>query len=271
MRRVAAVAIVVTVAAVVLTACQTQVSMWAPCARGADGNPWGTDGGYVLACNDGIWQPLMTIDEYLRLSRGEPVTIAPVPTRPSTPPAGVIVEPTQPTPTTPPATAPPTTAPPTPTVPPGVRAVDQTGDGLPVGDALMTCPTEWTRAQTFTAGRTGTLDGVSLRTAGSVRAAVTIRQVGADGAPTGAQIGAGSYSGGSGAQWTEVPLSTSAAVQAGTSYAIVIASSSGCAGEWSIPVTADTYAGGTSWYRVPEAPNAWTASTEDLTFRTWVR
>ncbi len=263
MRRVVAVAIALTVGAVVVTACQTQVSMWAPCTRAADGNPWGTDGGYVLACNEGIWQPLMTVDEYLRLSKGEQVTIAPVPTRP----AGVIVEPTQPTPTT----APPTTTPPTPTVPPGVRAVDQTGDGVPVGDALMTCPTEWTRAQTFTAGRTGTLDGVSLRTSGSVRASVTIRQVGAGGAPTGAQIGSGSYSGGSGAQWTEIALSTPAAVQAGTTYAIVIASSSGCGDEWSIPVTADTYAGGTSWYRVPEAPNDWTASSEDLTFRTWVR
>ncbi|UDY34663.1 hypothetical protein [Dermatobacter hominis] len=261
MRRTIAAAVAITITALVVTACQSQAVMWEPCAKAADGNPWGTDGGYVLACNEGIWQPVMTVGEYLRISRGEKITIAPVPTRPG----GVVVEPT--VPTTTPTTTPPTT---TPTVPPGGRAVDQSNDGAGVGDALMTCDNEYTRAQTFTAGRTGTLDGVSLRTSGTVAASVVIRRVALDGTPTGAQVGAGTYRGGSGAQWTEVPLSSPAAVQAGTVYAAVVTSASGCSGEWSIAVTGDAYAGGTSWFRVPESAS-FSPSGEDLGFRTWVR
>ena len=252
----------------VVTACQTQAVMWEPCAKAADGNPWGTDGAYVLACNDGIWQPVMTVGEYLRLTRGEKFEIAPVPTRPGTGGPDVVVQPT--TPPTPPPTTPPTTVPPTTTVPPGTRAVDQSNAAATIGDGLMTCDNEYTRAQVFTAGRTGTLDGVSLRTSGSVAATVQIRRVALDGSPTGAQIGSGTYRGGSGAQWTEVSLSSPAAVEAGSVYAAVISTASGCTGEWSVAVTADAYAGGTSFYRVPENP-AFVATGEDLAFRTWVR
>lgn len=259
MRRVVCVLIGLLTAATVVTSCQVQAVMWGPCSPGADGSPWGTDGSYVLACEGGTWKPVMTTDEYLRLSAGQPVTIAPLPTPPGSTPGGP-----GPTPTTPTVTAP-TNPPPT------GRAVDQFADGPSTGDALMTCPTEWTRAQTFTAGRTGTLDGVSLRSAGTMAASVSIRTVAADGTPTGTQIGSGSRTGGSAQPWTEVTLSAPAAVTAGSTYALVVTSARGCGGEWSIAVNADAYAGGRSWYQVPETPGVWTASTEDLTFRTWVR
>lgn len=63
--------------------CQTGVQMWTGCAIAADGNRSGTDGTYVLECRNGEWVPLMTADEFVRASRGEEVTIAPVPTKPT--------------------------------------------------------------------------------------------------------------------------------------------------------------------------------------------
>jgi len=56
--------------------------MWEPCSPAADGNPSGTDGSYVLWCRGGSWEPIMTIQEYLALRRGEHPTIAPLPQRP---------------------------------------------------------------------------------------------------------------------------------------------------------------------------------------------
>ena len=66
-----------------LSACQTGVEMWGSCSPAADGNPTGTDGTYVLVCKDGTWEPVMTVDEFVAAARGEDVTIAPLPTRPT--------------------------------------------------------------------------------------------------------------------------------------------------------------------------------------------
>jgi hypothetical protein len=81
------VAALVPVMALVGASCQTGVQMWTGCAIAADGNRTGTDGTYVLECRDGEWVPVMTADEFVRASRGEEVTIAPVPTRPTDPTA----------------------------------------------------------------------------------------------------------------------------------------------------------------------------------------
>jgi hypothetical protein len=83
MRRHRILAALLAAAAVVTVSCQTGVTMWASCTPAADGNTTGTDGTYVLVCKDGTWEPIMTVDEYVRMSRGERVTLAPLPTRPT--------------------------------------------------------------------------------------------------------------------------------------------------------------------------------------------
>lgn len=71
---------------ITLTAgCQTGARMWAACTPSADGDPTGTDGAYVLVCKDGLWQPIMTVDEFVRSARGENVTLKPTPVYPSGP------------------------------------------------------------------------------------------------------------------------------------------------------------------------------------------
>ena len=67
------------------TACQTGVRMWSACAPAPNGDRTGTDGAYVLVCRDGIWQPIMTVDEFVRSARGETVTTKPPPVYPSGP------------------------------------------------------------------------------------------------------------------------------------------------------------------------------------------
>jgi alpha-tubulin suppressor-like RCC1 family protein len=64
------------------TACQVNQVMWAPCAPAADGNPFGADATYVLICRNGRWEPIMTIEEHLRIRRGEWVIIGPLPQPP---------------------------------------------------------------------------------------------------------------------------------------------------------------------------------------------
>lgn len=64
----------------VLAACQVDVRMGDACTPGGD--PTGTDGVYVVACRDGRWTPIMTVDEFVRASRGEELVIAPVPDLP---------------------------------------------------------------------------------------------------------------------------------------------------------------------------------------------
>ncbi len=71
-------------AVLALTSCQAGVSMWATCQPAADGNVTGTDGTYVLVCQNGEWTPIMTNAEFVAKSKGESVTIAPLPTRPTT-------------------------------------------------------------------------------------------------------------------------------------------------------------------------------------------
>jgi len=96
----------------VVAACQSGVTMWAGCAVPAGADPTGTDGGYVLVCRDGRWEPIMTNDEFVALAQDRPVTIAPLPQPPT---------PAPPT-TASPATAPPVTAPPV-TIPPPLAFV----------------------------------------------------------------------------------------------------------------------------------------------------
>ncbi|CAN5631732.1 hypothetical protein BH10ACT3_BH10ACT3_10220 [soil metagenome] len=70
-----------------LAACQTDVTMGAVCSPGGD--PTSTDGTYVMVCRDGRWTPIMTAAEFVKIGRGEDVTIAPLPALPeveSTPP-----------------------------------------------------------------------------------------------------------------------------------------------------------------------------------------
>jgi hypothetical protein len=60
----------------------TGVVMWGPCTPGTD--PTGTDGRYAMTCQDGEWTPVMTAEEFVRISRGEAgVVIAPLPKRPT--------------------------------------------------------------------------------------------------------------------------------------------------------------------------------------------
>lgn len=67
----------------VLASCQTGVSMWGGCSPAQDGNTTGTDSAYVLVCKHGVWEPIMTVPEYLAIARGEKVTIALLPERPT--------------------------------------------------------------------------------------------------------------------------------------------------------------------------------------------
>ena len=80
----------VAVMVVAATACQTGVTMWSACTVAADGNRSGTDGQYVLECRDGTWVPVMTVDEFVRASRGEHLTIGPLPQRPQV--EGIVLE-----------------------------------------------------------------------------------------------------------------------------------------------------------------------------------
>ena len=69
--------------AIVAAGCRSgaDVVMWGPCTPGSD--PTGTDGRYAMVCENGEWTPVMTADEFVRISRGERnVVIAPLPTRP---------------------------------------------------------------------------------------------------------------------------------------------------------------------------------------------
>lgn len=67
----------------VMAACQTERTMFTPCQAAADGDVTGTDGTYVLVCEDGEWEPVMTVREYLAMRQGRKVTIAPLPRRPT--------------------------------------------------------------------------------------------------------------------------------------------------------------------------------------------
>ena len=72
--------------AIVAAGCRSgaDVVMWGPCTPDGDRRaPTGTDGHYAMVCENGEGTPVMTADEFVRISRGEPnVVIAPLPTRP---------------------------------------------------------------------------------------------------------------------------------------------------------------------------------------------
>ncbi len=44
--------------------------MWDPCSSAPGTDPTGTDGTYVLVCQNGRWEPLMTNDEFIARARG---------------------------------------------------------------------------------------------------------------------------------------------------------------------------------------------------------
>jgi hypothetical protein len=58
--------------------------MWSSC--NPSGESYGTDGHYVLAYHDGLWEPVMTVQEWERVSHHQRTTIAPLPTRPANAP-----------------------------------------------------------------------------------------------------------------------------------------------------------------------------------------
>jgi hypothetical protein len=83
MRRIALLVVLLAGAGVGFVSCQTGVTMWSACTPSANGNPWGTDGQYVLRCEGGEWVPKMTAAEFAELARGGHPTIAPLPSRPT--------------------------------------------------------------------------------------------------------------------------------------------------------------------------------------------
>ncbi len=146
-------------------------------------------------------------------------------------------------------------------------------------------------AQTFTAGRAGTLDQVGLnanRIDGSVPAAaplgITIQTVATDGTPSGTVIGSGTYNGPAnvGGVLFNMPLSTPAHVVSGQMYAIVV-TQAGCASPgpdngWTFTgakAPSDPYAGGVGWVRLVGSGGTWrtgdrTGQLLDFFFNTWV-
>ncbi len=262
--RTATVLVAVAAVGVLAAACQTGVTMWSACSPARDGNPTGTDGTYVLACRGGRWEPLMTVDEYVRLRQGRKLRIAPLPTAPTT---------TAPAP-------PSTTSTTSTTVAPAVATVDVDYQTASAGTYEVNYCDEYdpdntrTVAQTFVAGRTGELTEVDL----SVQPigapdpiSVSIRTLDG-GAPGSTVLGAGTYSGpgASGDALVEIPLVTAAPVTAGTSYAIVIDPAPCSEDAWRARAASPgLYAGG----NVFNGPNGggWSPEPVDLLFRTWIR
>jgi hypothetical protein len=67
---------------VVMSSCQLGQTMYASCNKAADGNPFGADSKRVLVCENSIWKPVMTLDEFVGILQKKNVTIAPVPLAP---------------------------------------------------------------------------------------------------------------------------------------------------------------------------------------------
>ncbi|MEZ5322145.1 MAG: IPT/TIG domain-containing protein [Microthrixaceae bacterium] len=131
-------------AAMALASCQVPVTMWGSCQNAADGNPTGTDNQYVLVCKDGVWTPIMTVGEFAQLSQGKTVTIASLPTQPTT--------------TTTTTAAPTTTSTTTTTVPLAPPTVTGTADA----EGPLAGGNEFTVLGTNFTGTTGvTVDGTS--------------------------------------------------------------------------------------------------------------
>jgi hypothetical protein len=146
----------------------------------------------------------------------------------------------------------------------------------------------WSLAgQTFTAGRTGVLDQVSLILSPASESSprnqvrVAIQTLGADGYPTGTVIGSGLFDTTALAKltdftsppWSDVALSAPANVVAGTRYALIVTTPNVCGSPdmliFESSSTTDLYASGARVGRVKGAP--WATFGTDLFFRTWVR
>jgi hypothetical protein len=272
MKRVLGLGVVVVLASIVLASCQTGVTMWGACSTGGD--PTGTDGKYVLVCENGEWTPIMTVQEFIEIARGGHPTIGPLPTKP--------------TPTTTSTTTTSTTL-------ADVHQIDvdnmvQDTHTSIFGNAVFCNGADFITAQTITAGVTGQLDQVAIFAAPESDSAapldVSIEGVTEDGNPNGASIGSGSYSGeGSPDPGTpiDIPLAHPADVVSGHQYAVVFstADTDECTAPepvWDILGSpSSTYSGGVGLERIDVLPDTGTfqpivpTGTPDLLLTTWVR
>lgn len=126
------------------------VVLWGPCTPGSD--PTGTDGQYSMVCENGVWTPVMTVDEFVRINGGEPdVFIAPLPTRPA--PATTTTS-TPPVTITPPTTtaAPVTTTTTVPVPAPTITAVSPNAGFVLGGTTVTITGTSFTGATSVTFG-----------------------------------------------------------------------------------------------------------------------
>ena len=179
------------------------------------------------------------------------------------------------------------------TTPPPVHQVDQENSpATPTSVSFTTanCASQFApltiqSAQTFTAGATGQLDQVdlvvSIRHSNAAPLSVSIQSVTPAGGPSGIELGSGTYAGpATDPSIAEIPLSSPAAVVAGTQYALVLSESS-CADPsinwpWEFRGGSTEYASGAFWSSASAgAPNwidyfATYALDYDLRFRTWV-
>jgi hypothetical protein len=250
MRRNVTVLAFAAIAGLLLVSCQTGATMWAACHSDATGNPWGTDGSYVLMCESGIWTPKMTVSEFVAVARGQHPTIAPLPPRPAIVPVSTIDQQNVPA-----------------------------SDLVDNKDYFIDCRDGVARAQTFTAGRTGTLDKVSVVSGYGVRIdfvdlEVSIRPIASSGAPSATVLGSGSHFErvGGPETWDDVPIGPAVHVVAGQQYAILLAAASSC--QFSFPVfgaTGNPYSGGSMWTSDPTSGHWQQVLSDDLYFRTWVR
>lgn len=239
---------VVAVLAMVAAGCQAGVAMWSACSPASNGNPFGTDGAWVLVCRQGRWEPVMTVEEYLRIRRGEHVQRQPLPEPPTTlPPATLDID-NRVTPAN------------------GIVLVGFCGD-----------VSEVAAAQSFTAGRTGQLTRIDLVVARSGTPGPLTVQIVNDtpGGPGSTVLGGVTYNGADSPNPSTpvaVELASPAPVVAGQEYVAVLTSAGGCPspGSWYVwAKSTNPYGGGSRWIR---NDGVWTESADwDLSFRTWVR
>jgi hypothetical protein len=76
--------------------CHVGAEMWTDCSNVSKDDQFGTDLEYVLHCENGMWKPIMTVDEYFKIELHQPVVIAPLPVEPTT--TTTTVPPTSPVP-----------------------------------------------------------------------------------------------------------------------------------------------------------------------------
>jgi hypothetical protein len=267
MKRVVGLAVVVVLTSVVLASCQTGVTMWGACSSAGDRT--GTDGTYVLLCENGEWTPIMTVHEFVEISRGGHPTIGNLP-QPS-------------------------------------HQIDV--NNMTAGDPSRFVPVAFCSgverdvAQTFRAGITGRLDQIAaivLRKNDVKTLDVSIQGASVNGhvgSPDGVWIGSGSYSGPGSpdpATPTQIPLAQPANVVAGHWYTVVFSASDTGActnpqAEWDVlgnPVPANTgQPFGPGWSRVILPPGMATCVAQspcdglywviyvapDFLLTTWVR